>query len=320
MSRFQILALSGGGYKGLFTAKILENIEEKFGCPVAQKFDLLSGTSIGGILAIALALEIPAKDMSNLFLEHGKIIFTPNKLGKAGIFKSKYSNEGLKKILEEIFEDKTIADLKHRLIVPSINYTKGGPQVFKTRHHSAFTEDSNRKLVDIALATSAAPTFFPIYGTAYGDFVDGGLTANHPGFFACIEAQKFLDVELSDIYQLHVGTLSGKYTSSGKKGIMKSGLLQWKTKLIELIFSCQEQSTDQIVRFLLEDRYLSIDHDVTDKQVRSVGLDKVTRTSKRLLNQCAAIASQKYLGTNEFNKFVNHSKEQFKPIPFEGDI
>lgn len=62
---FQILALSGGGYRGLFTAKILANLEDHIGEPIARRFDLLAGTSIGGILSLALACEVPAKTMGN---------------------------------------------------------------------------------------------------------------------------------------------------------------------------------------------------------------------------------------------------------------
>lgn len=318
MGAFHTLALSGGGYKGLYSAKILANMEEKFNCRIAEKFDLIAGTSIGGILAIALALEIPAAEMVELFIKNGKTIFKPNVTSVLGVFKSKYNSEGLKDVLKMRFGDKTVGDLKHRLIVPTINFTKGGPQVIKTRHHKNFIYDHKIKLVDVALMTSAAPTFFPIQSFGNGDFVDGGITANHPGLFACIEAQKFLDINLEDIYQLHIGTMSSKYTSSGKKSLLKSGLLQWKTKLIELIFSCQEQSTDQLVKFLLDERYLSIDTIPSDAQIRSIGLDKVTDKSQNILLQQADISSQAYLGTTEFKKFITHEKPDFIPIPLEG--
>jgi hypothetical protein len=74
---FHILSLSGGGYKGLFTATLLEELEEDIGRPLAQKFDLLAGTSIGGIIVLALALEIPTCKIKQFFLEKGKQIFSP---------------------------------------------------------------------------------------------------------------------------------------------------------------------------------------------------------------------------------------------------
>ena len=72
MNEFLTLSLSGGGYKGLYSAHVLARLEEDLNCRIAQKFDLLAGTSIGGIIALALALEIPAKDIEQLFLQKGK--------------------------------------------------------------------------------------------------------------------------------------------------------------------------------------------------------------------------------------------------------
>ena len=170
MGKFHILALSGGGYKGLYTAKMLANLENKvFFCPVAQKFDLIAGTSIGGILAIALALEIPAAEMVEFFIKNAKQIFSPQKASIKGLCKSKYSHTRLKCVLEEMFGEKTVGDLKHRVVIPTINFSKGEPQVIKTRHYEKFYSDQYQKLVNVALMTSAAPIFFPIYSTEYGD-------------------------------------------------------------------------------------------------------------------------------------------------------
>ncbi len=316
---FHILALSGGGYKGLYSAKVLEEIEKKFNCPVARKFDLISGTSIGGILAIALALEIPAKEIVSLFYDLGKKIFKPH-LSFWGIYRSKYSNRGLKEALIEKFGDKKVGDLKHKIIIPTINFTKGGPQVIKTPHHGNFKTDCDKKLVDVALETSAAPTYFPIYSTSYGDFVDGGLVANHPGLYACIEAEKFLKIKREKIYQLHIGTLSGKCASCLGESDLNSGLWQWKTKLIELIFSCQTQSTEQILKFLLEDRYYSIDQTPTESQIRSIGLDQISDNSRKLLTQCANISTQEFFGKEEFHRFNNHNIEKIEPCQLNGSL
>jgi len=141
--------------------------------------------------------------------------------------------------------------------------------------------------------------------------------ANHPGLFACIEAQKFLNIKLEDIYQLHIGTLSNRHTSSGKKGMLKSGFWQWKTKLIELIFSCQEQSTEQIVKFLLGNRYYSIDEIISGEQSSAIGLDKVTEVAQNILAKKSEISFQKFWGTEESKRYKNHTKEPFNPIPQE---
>ena len=243
-----ILALSGGGFKGLYTAKILERLEEELKAPIAQKFDLIAGTSIGGIIALALAYEIPCKKIVDFFNENGKKIFK-KRLNFAII--PKYGKKHLKDALAKIFGDAKIGDLKHRVIIPTINYSSGKVQLFKTRHHPTFITDYKRSLVDVAMSTAAAPIYFPVYHTGYGDFVDGGLVANHPGFFAILEAKQFLNTEESDISMLHIGTLSQRFTSDGRTNL---GLLRWRTKLLNLLFSCQDQSVNQIVQFLLNDR------------------------------------------------------------------
>ena len=203
-----ILALSGGGFKGLYTAKILERLEEELKVPIAQKFDLIAGTSIGGIIALALAYEIPCKKIVDFFNENSKKIFK-KRLNFAII--PKYGKKHLKDALAKIFGNAKIGDLKHRVIIPTINYSSGKVQLFKTRHHPTFITDCKRSLVDVAMSTAAAPIYFPVYHTGYGDFVDGGLVANHPGFFAILEVKQFLDTEESDISMLHIGTFRRTY-------------------------------------------------------------------------------------------------------------
>jgi patatin-like phospholipase/acyl hydrolase len=89
-ARFQVLALSGGGYRGLYTAKILADLEEDIGGPIARRFDLIAGTSIGGILALAIAMEIPAEQMVKLFEQHGQEIFR-RRFSLWGILRAPYS-------------------------------------------------------------------------------------------------------------------------------------------------------------------------------------------------------------------------------------
>ena len=297
MNEFLTLSLSGGGYKGLYSAHVLARLEEDLNCRIAQKFDLLAGTSIGGIIALALALEIPAKDIEKMFLEKGKEIFRKRTFFSSGlIIKSKYSNKGLYKVLNDLFGNKTIGELKHRVIIPIVNYTEGKPQIVKTPHNIVLQNDKKMKIVDVALATSAAPTFFPVYSTNEGDFVDGGLIANHPGYFALVEAESYLSQQLENIYQLHIGTISQKFTSSSSKYVLGSSFWSWKENIFNLIFSCQEQSADNLLHFYLKDRYISIDPLSVDQQAKQIKLDKVNEQSSRILIQKADDAYKCFLG------------------------
>ncbi len=304
-----ILALSGGGFKGLYTAKVLERLEEELKVPIAQKFDLIAGTSIGGIIALALAYEIPCSQIVDFFNKNGKKIF--KKRFNLWIV-SKYKNQNLKNALSEIFKDAKIGDLKHRVIIPTINYSSGKVQLFKTRHHPDFITDYKRSLVDVAMSTAAAPVYFPVYRTDYGDFVDGGLVANHPGFFAILESKQFLNEEVADISMLHIGTLSQRFTSDGDTDL---GLLKWGTKLVNLLFSCQEQSVDQIVQFLLKDKYYSIDEIITEQQSKKIALDKTDHTAIKILIQHAEEKVKEFMGTEKFRALKEYTAQEFKPIP-----
>ena len=162
------------------------------------------------------------------------------------------------------------------------------------------------------MSTAAAPIYFPVYHTDYGDFVDGGLVANHPGFFAILEAKQFLNTEESDISMLHIGTLSQRFTSDGRTNL---GLLRWRTKLLNLLVSCQDQSVNQIVQFLLNDRYYSIDEIITEQQSKKIALDKTDYTAVKILIQHAEEKVKEFMGTEKFKALKEYTTQEFKPIP-----
>lgn len=213
--RFQILSLSGGGFLGLYTVTVIAELEKELGHPIARCFDLIAGTSVGGIIALGLSKEIPATEIKSAFERHGPLIFSsrPAPSGAlASMFdlarfaaKPKYDGKQLRKTVEEIVGPKAlIRDLSHRTIIPTVNVTKGQVQVFKTSHHPSFSRDLKLRLVDVAMATSAAPTYFPLAEIDDSLFVDGGLYANAPDLIALHEAQHFLEVDLEDVHILSI--------------------------------------------------------------------------------------------------------------------
>lgn len=224
--RFQILSLSGGGYRGLHAVQVLENIEREIGGRIAKHFDLIAGTSIGGIIGLALSLEIPAKEIRITLEEIGPKLFghnppafstiqdilkKPNTLSKllftALNWKSLNSDlknselswfnpEPLKSILlsDAFFSTKRMCDLLHPTIIPTVNYSTGLPKFYKTDHFPKFTFDKEIPLVDVALGTSAAPIYFPIHKINNSRIVDGGLVANDPSQVAIHEAMMFFNI------------------------------------------------------------------------------------------------------------------------------
>ena len=226
---FRILALSGGGYRGLFTVNLLKRLEQQAERPIGECFDLIAGTSIGGLIAIGLALGKPAEEIEQVFLEKGEAIF-PRRKPNTQIFskwreyygmlrKPKYDGVELRKAIESVVGiDTLIGDARTRLIIPAINMTKGSVQMFKTAHCRQFVVDKNRKAADVAMATSAAPFFFPLAQVGDAFYADGGLAANAPDLCAIHEATAFLEQQPKDIFLLSIGTTTTKFSLPSSLG------------------------------------------------------------------------------------------------------
>jgi patatin-like phospholipase/acyl hydrolase len=199
MSRFNVLCLSGGGFLGLYSASVVDGLEERTGDPIARHVDLLAGTSVGGS---GLALEVPAASIKSAFERNGTDIFSnrpapTTKLGIAfdlvrALWKPKYGSEALRRTITEIVGNETrLGDLKHRVIVPAVNLTKGRPQVFKTPHHIDYRTDLHLKVIDVALATAAAPTYFPIARSAILFLRMVAFTLTLPISWPCMKPSTF---------------------------------------------------------------------------------------------------------------------------------
>jgi hypothetical protein len=305
-----ILALSGGGYRGLYAATILAELELAMGRPIASHFDLICGTSAGGLLALGLAAEIPAVELKALFEKQGSRIF-----GKRSLLRrvfgfwlaAKHNSRGLHGVLTERFGDMTIGDLKHRVLVPAVNYTTGRGQFFKTPHHPTFEFDHRMRLVDVALATSAAPVYFPLARNERGVFADGGLVGNAPGLFGLHEVNTFLapkkDVR---VRVLSIGTMTIGATLRGSAGLDR-GFGKWRGSLFDLVISAQESSVDYMLRQTLGDDYFQIDDKATPDQSLDVkALDRVTAGSTNTLRDRGMHAAQRTLGDPKFQPFRAH--------------
>jgi hypothetical protein len=311
---FHVLALSGGGFRGLYTATVLKNLEEQWGAPLADKFDLICGTSAGGLLALGLAAGLPADTLQAMFERDGERIF--NFRGRRGltrkvppVFKAKHSPDGLRDVLRENLGELTIGDLKHRVLVPTVNYTKGSGQFFKTPHAEQFVTDYKHRLVDVGLATTAAPTYFPMHEIAdEGVFVDGGLVGNSPGFFGLHEAHGVLGVprEPGAVRVLAIGTMTLGATKPGDSGL-DWGYAGWGPNLFDLVISTQEKSTDDLLKHLLGPDYLRIDDPATPQQSGDIDkLDVVTRASIEVLRTRGTQAARQALGDPRFRPFREH--------------
>lgn len=316
--RFNILSLSGGGYLGLYTIAVLSQLEEDLGRPIASSFDLIAGTSIGGIIALGLALEIKAKDIESAFLRDGTKIFSerPVQNGKLGqlrdvlryVLKPKYDPRYLRATIAELVGAETkIGDLKHRVLVPTVNLTKGGPQVFKTPHHANFTRDQNLRVVDVALATSAAPTYFPLAEIEQSLYADGGLYANSPDALAVHEAEHFLNVERGDVHVMSIGTTTSSFSFADATG-RKLGIYGWAKdqRLVSVILASQQKVSDHMLRHRLGKRYLRLDTEQSPDQTQHLALDVATGNAQRTIRGLASATVQANINTPLLRGFFEH--------------
>jgi len=321
---FQILSLSGGGFLGLYTIKIIEKIEEDLGKPISHCFDLIAGTSIGGIVALALAAEIPAKDIRKAFEDNGEKIF-PRKFNLKNIFKlrslikiidyfdiflPKNNSEALKTTIELIVGDNKMSDLKHAVIVPTVNLTKGSTQLFKTPHHESFKRDLHLKLVDVALATSAAPIYFPLAEINNQLFADGGLYLNSPDLAALHEAEMFFGAEKENIKMLSIGTTTSKFSLAHKVG-KNLGVFKWiivKQRLFKAIISSQQINSNFLMNHKLGDNYLRIDETLSGNQEQYLSLDNATPEAIKTIKGIADSSYQRYVNNKTLQNIISKTK------------
>ncbi|PGZ46219.1 hypothetical protein COE56_24970 [Bacillus anthracis] len=290
-NEFKILAIDGGGMKGVFPAKYLSDVEEQISKPIHEYFDLIAGTSTGGIIALGLANGIPAKNILELYINNGKNIFGKKRIKSRAFFHSKYKNDGLIQVLKETFGNTLLKEAKTMVCVPSIEHQKASPKVYKTPHHPNFIKDGNIEMWKIALATSAAPTYLPAAVIDDNECkIDGGLWANNPILVAIAEAVK-LGYSLEQIKVLSIGTGTSLYEVDNKNAI-RGGILSWKRNLVDFTMQAQSKGAFYTACYLIGDRLSRIDFDT--------GVNyKLDTTDSNILGRLQHEANQQFLDTFE---------------------
>jgi Patatin-like phospholipase len=226
----RILTLDGGGIMGTQPASFLASLEEGLDRPVGEYFDLIAGTSTGGILAIGLGLGLTAKQLLELYVERGPKIFGED--GNAspafvsGAWRrlkhwilSKHDAENLQRELETILGKKRIGDSRTRLLIPAWDPAHRSVYIFKTAHHPRLKTDYSRLALDAAMATAAAPTYFKRHTTADSvGLFDGGVWANNPIALAVVEAISLLGWPASSLRILSLGCVNEVYALGESPG------------------------------------------------------------------------------------------------------
>ena len=240
----RILSIDGGGIKGVFPASFLATIEDSINDRVANYFDLIVGTSTGGIIALGLGLGLSAKEILAFYEESGPIIFGGNRLLRwfrwLGI--SKYSSGPLEETLNGCFGEKKLGDSEKRLVIPCLNLENGEVHVYKTAHHPRLLRDYKERAVDVALATAAAPTYFPTHRSVAGTpLIDGGMWANNPVGVSVVEAISVLGWPKDSLKVLSLGCTEPLDVNWGRS--IALGKSYWAFKLIDVFMHAQSNSS-----------------------------------------------------------------------------
>ncbi|QDT38549.1 CBASS cGAMP-activated phospholipase [Stratiformator vulcanicus] len=348
---FRILSLDGGGIRGAFGAAFLAEIEERCECPLAEYFDLIAGTSTGSIIALAIASGLKASEVVTLYEEHGHDIFHPRprfvpqnwtkmvyplvrfifqrRTGSDidDFFRSLYCPQALEYAFESTFGDLRMQDLRDsRVIVPSVNLSRGKVHVFRTPHLPGVGDAADLRLVDILLAATAAPTYFPHKMMPDGDaYCDGGVWANNPAVIAVAEAVKIRDyyrcpedtapVDLSDVHVLSIGTGDLRYelTPPGSD----AGSLFWARHIADVMGTSQVQGSQLPLDFILGNRYVTINFPLEDPSWTLDAVDQIDnflQLGREKANRLSEFVCDQFLD-RPTDRFVPCSEAEHRTAP-----
>lgn len=310
--KFRILCLDGGGIRGIFPAAILAGLEERVlgGKSIAGYFDLIAGTSTGGILALGLASGLTGRDLLNLYVERGHEVFPPGPRGVVGRFwrwwrdtalyaSTRYDREGLDRLLRSVLDDRLLGDAANRLCVPAFDGRHSEVYVFKTPHHPDYRTDRHERMVKIGLATAAAPAFFrPLPDNGYV-FVDGGVWANNPIMLAVVEALTCFDVGRDQIEVLSLGCGDDPYVVSPRQ-LRGGGLLAWKDIIYAAMRLQSLAATNQARLLLGPQAVIRIDAPTNEKKMAlddwRRAVTELPPAAARALDDHAMAIAEKFLG------------------------
>ena len=265
----RVLAIDGGGIRGLIPALVLTELERRTGRRSFEMFDLIAGTSTGGILACALCAPdpLPASDLVELYTGEGPKIFDRSLFQRIrsadGLLDEKYDDAALDRALERFLEHKRLAETRPDLIVPSYDTALPGPYFFKTTKAKETPEADDFPLSVVARATSAAPTYFEALEAGDKALVDGGVFATNPAMCALAEVLNQENVRPRDVILLSLGC--GQRTEKHSFDQIKDwGLVGWARPILDVVFDGVSDAVDyQLQRVLDPERYLRLQVELT---------------------------------------------------------
>jgi patatin-like phospholipase/acyl hydrolase len=274
--KVKILSIDGGGIRGIIPGTILNYIEtrlqEELDDPntrLADHFDLIAGTSTGGILTCTYLMaddqgrsKYSAEFAVDLYMKNGGQIFNRSLARELktvfGLFGAKYSADSLEGLLQEYFDETWISELRRPCIITSYDI-RNRSSVFFNKLDGVNNPVKNYKVKEVTRATSAAPTYFaPALIRSEIEaplaLIDGGTFANNPSLCAFAEART-IDFKKEDspgnitfptpkeilMISLGTGTELMPYTYPKAK---RWGAVQWIQPVIDVMMSGNSETVD----------------------------------------------------------------------------
>eukprot|EP01111_Echinosteliopsis_oligospora_P001292 TRINITY_DN1194_c0_g1_i1.p1 TRINITY_DN1194_c0_g1~~TRINITY_DN1194_c0_g1_i1.p1 ORF type:complete len:356 (+),score=107.47 TRINITY_DN1194_c0_g1_i1:75-1142(+) len=268
MPPYRILSLDGGGCRAIIESTLLRRLLTD-NPTLLDEVDLFTGASAGGILALCFAAGFTNEQTATFYETDVKNVFIHSILREFETFDAvvgtHYDNDNLKEMLTKQFGNMKMGDLKRKVLIPSFQLDNAsiakpsqgvGRRWVPRFFHNVNSSDSNNELVvDVALRTSAAPTYFPIYQ----GYVDGGVFANNPALCAITNAIAS-GINIQDIVVLSLSTgKDGLYIDEKKIGSGNWGLIEWAPHLVDLLLDSSVEVIDYQCAQLLGPRYQRVD-------------------------------------------------------------
>ena len=278
---FRILSIDGGGVRGFLAASLLANIEKYLNdatgdhLELGRRFDLISGTSAGGLVALGLGMGRTAADVREMFVTLVPAVFgdTNRRSAWSRPKRPRYYTEPLQRALQQFFGDATLGDLVSDVCVTSVSLIDAKPRLHKTDYLARNAGRLEERLVDVGLAATAAPTYLKAHSSTFSaNLVDGGLAANNPSMVALVDALQFerkskrgterpvLASETDkEILLLSIGTGQPGPLPYNYEKLVDGGWSDWLLPIFEVVQLSQAQLVHHQTKFLLSERYLRID-------------------------------------------------------------
>lgn len=309
---FKMLALSGGGYRGLFSCHVLSRYERETNRKTGEAFDLIVGTSTGALLGAAIALGIPAAKIEQTYRLEGPRIFSRRGWWHSGrrlLHSAPYDPSALYSAIRSLVGAQVASSplraLDINFVATAVSHTREQARVFGAGRFARSEEDIS--LEDAIVASAAAPTFFPSKQINGENLVDGGLVANAPELIGIALAHSVVGVALSDLRVLAVGTAC---PSAGLPSLRRDrrGILGWllsRRGLVRLTMSSQEHLTRNLAAQLMNEHYLLIDKSPAPDQVSAlIEMDNTSEQTTSTLLLLADVAWSEFLDNPRHRFFV----------------